>query len=247
MEVHAHTHTPRKKWKHYFWEFLMLFLAVFCGFLAENQREHMIEHNREIQFIRSLIDDVTADTSRLNEIINSRNIRDEYLDSLTGLLNSDSAAQNTGSIYFFIPNITRNVIVQFTSNDGTMQQLKNSGALRLIRNRRVSDSIVRYDASTRSLIKISDQENDIINTYRSTVWKVINSVQLARMTNEDNIPQRVNYNPPLESGYRQHLNEFNYRILSVINMNKAYRRESRKLLRQATNLLITLKNEYNLE
>ena len=36
MEVHSHTHSPRKKWTHYFWEFLMLFLAVFCGFLAEN-------------------------------------------------------------------------------------------------------------------------------------------------------------------------------------------------------------------
>ena len=34
MEVHAHTHTPRKKWTHYFWEFLMLFFAVFCGFLS---------------------------------------------------------------------------------------------------------------------------------------------------------------------------------------------------------------------
>ena len=30
MEVHAHTHTARKKWTHYFWEFLMLFPAVFC-------------------------------------------------------------------------------------------------------------------------------------------------------------------------------------------------------------------------
>ena len=40
MEVHHHTHTPRKKWTHYFWEFLMLFLAVFCGFLAEYQLEH---------------------------------------------------------------------------------------------------------------------------------------------------------------------------------------------------------------
>ena len=28
MEIHAHTHTPRKKWTHYFWEFFMLFLAV---------------------------------------------------------------------------------------------------------------------------------------------------------------------------------------------------------------------------
>jgi hypothetical protein len=36
MEVHHHAHTARKKWTHYFWEFLMLFVAVFCGFLAEN-------------------------------------------------------------------------------------------------------------------------------------------------------------------------------------------------------------------
>jgi len=41
MEVHRHAHTDRKKWTHYLWEFLMLFLAVFCGFLAENQREMM--------------------------------------------------------------------------------------------------------------------------------------------------------------------------------------------------------------
>jgi hypothetical protein len=45
MEVHHHAHASdpalhrgRKKWTHNFWEFLMLFLAVFCGFLAENQR-----------------------------------------------------------------------------------------------------------------------------------------------------------------------------------------------------------------
>ena len=62
MEVHAHTHTPpasggtgRKKWTHYLWEFLMLFLAVFAGFLAENQREHFVEHQREKQFVRALM------------------------------------------------------------------------------------------------------------------------------------------------------------------------------------------------
>ena len=53
MEVHHHSHPghsgSRKKWTHYFWEFLMLFLAVFCGFLAEYQLEHKIEKNRERQ------------------------------------------------------------------------------------------------------------------------------------------------------------------------------------------------------
>ena len=66
MEVHHHTHPEhsgsRKKWTHYFWEFLMLFLAVFCGFLAEYQLEHKIEKDREKQYVRSLIDDFREDT-----------------------------------------------------------------------------------------------------------------------------------------------------------------------------------------
>ncbi len=42
MDTHAHHlhHAPGKRIWHYFYEFLMLFLAVFCGFLAENFREH---------------------------------------------------------------------------------------------------------------------------------------------------------------------------------------------------------------
>ena len=58
MELHAHTHTPRKKWTHYFWEFLMLFLAVFCGFLAEYQLDHKIERDREKKFIQTFIEDL---------------------------------------------------------------------------------------------------------------------------------------------------------------------------------------------
>ena len=35
MEIHAHTHTERKKFTHYLWKFSMLFLDVVGGFLAE--------------------------------------------------------------------------------------------------------------------------------------------------------------------------------------------------------------------
>jgi len=74
MEVHHHpiaigSHSPRKKWTHYFWEFLMLFLAVFCGFLAEYKLEHTIERNREKQFITTLIEDLKSDTAQLTEVI----------------------------------------------------------------------------------------------------------------------------------------------------------------------------------
>jgi hypothetical protein len=46
MEVHHHPHLPhgeKKKFKEYFLEFLMIFLAVTLGFFAENVREHFDE------------------------------------------------------------------------------------------------------------------------------------------------------------------------------------------------------------
>ena len=40
MEVHKHPHhvTHKKKWGEYILEFLMLFLAVFLGFIAEKSK-----------------------------------------------------------------------------------------------------------------------------------------------------------------------------------------------------------------
>src|SRR5437667_9186742 len=71
MEVHHHahlasgeTHTSRKKWTHYLWEFLMLFLAVFCGFLAENLREHSVEKHREKEYMKEIVENLKYDTVR---------------------------------------------------------------------------------------------------------------------------------------------------------------------------------------
>ena len=68
MEVHSHTHTERKKWTHYLWEFLMLFLAVTLGFFVENQREHLVENKREIVYINSFIEDLKLDTSQFKRV-----------------------------------------------------------------------------------------------------------------------------------------------------------------------------------
>ncbi|MEI7422250.1 MAG: hypothetical protein WCK18_09150 [Prolixibacteraceae bacterium] len=64
METHAHHlhHAPGKKIWHYFFEFLMLFFAVFCGFIAENWREQLQEHRREKEFIHSIVEDLKSDT-----------------------------------------------------------------------------------------------------------------------------------------------------------------------------------------
>ena len=78
MEVHHHAHTARKKWTHYFWEFLMLFLAVFCGFLAEYQLEHKIEKEKGKQYIRSFYNDLKTDTVEFAILINKYENKKHY-------------------------------------------------------------------------------------------------------------------------------------------------------------------------
>ena len=53
----------------------MLFLAVFCGFLAENQREHMVEHKREKKFAKRMLADLKEDSAFLIRRIDSLEIR----------------------------------------------------------------------------------------------------------------------------------------------------------------------------
>jgi hypothetical protein len=47
MEVHHHPHVEKKNFKEYFLEFLMIFLAVTMGFIAENMREHFVDVRTE--------------------------------------------------------------------------------------------------------------------------------------------------------------------------------------------------------
>jgi hypothetical protein len=49
METHPQElhKVPGHGWKHYMFEFFMLFLAVFFGFLAENIRENIVNREKE--------------------------------------------------------------------------------------------------------------------------------------------------------------------------------------------------------
>ena len=245
MDVHAHTHTPRKKWTHYFWEFLMLFLAVFCGFLAEYQLEHKIEKNREEQFINSLINDIKADTGRLNAILINRSAREARLDSLALLLNSSSPQNYTKEIYFFAVTAARTNSIRFIPNDGTMQQLKNSGGLRLIRNHKVADSIAKYDVTIRFLLRQGELEETLINDYREAASNIFDArIFDVMLDSNNNVTRLIEGVPKLLPFTQKELEHWNYRTYSMKALNKAIRRDARTFLQQAINLLNTLETEY---
>lgn len=147
MEVHHHGHSShgKKNWKSYFWEFLMLFFAVFCGFLAEYQLEHKIESDREKQYIESMIADMKDDAFKINKSISFCITQLAAFDSLQhNLYHTPYTDSSIRMMYYLQKKYTssRNPVA---FNKRTISQLKNSGGLRLIRNKAVSDSIIIYE------------------------------------------------------------------------------------------------------
>jgi hypothetical protein len=175
MEVHHHAHTARKKWTHYLWEFIMLFLAVFCGFLAENQREHLVEHQREKQFIRSLTQDLKSDIIQSGETLKKLEESKLATDSIVMLLRTPGTANNSNQVY----RIWSHHIgyADFFSNDRTLQQLKSSGSLRLIRKKAVSDSIMQYDRVLKDYYGQDDLMSRVLGN-QSIYYKLFDFIRL---------------------------------------------------------------------
>jgi len=155
METHAHDlhKAPGHGWRHYFFEFFMLFLAVTLGFYAENLREG-IKHREEIDMdIRSILSDLRADVSLFDSVLERNQYGYAMADSVIQLLHSD--LQKTPEIYFCARSTTSN-IGYFYPNTKTFDQMKSSGLLKLIRPRSLLDSLGTYYVSFQWLANQSD-------------------------------------------------------------------------------------------
>ena len=243
MEVHAHSHTARKKWTHYFWEFLMLFLAVFCGFLAEYKLEHTIEHQREEQYMRSMIEDLKADILMLEKNVILRKSRLTMIDSLVGLLNSPHRDNYGNDIYFFARSTSPPVNI--FPNDGTIQQLKSSGNLRLIRNNHITNSIMAYDQKMRNVLFEMGDEIEVRAEYRQLARKLFNTNVFFEIIAADAISRPVN-NPPLYTNDAGLINEFIGQVQYVKRIHQAQLIKSEELLIQAKQLITDINKEYHL-
>jgi hypothetical protein len=172
MEVHAHSHTARKKWTHYFWEFLMLFLAVFCGFLAEYQLEHYIEKQRAKDFALSLHRDLVADTAIFNSDADRLKICIRKIDTLIGLLgDAKQIRENTASVYSL--SVYAFIYPLSTPNESTLQQLLNSGSLRYFKNNSLADSIKAYNNSVQLFKDFSLSATNINIEFRKSQMQII--------------------------------------------------------------------------
>ena len=179
MEVHHHSHssptsgvTARKKWTHYFWEFLMLFLAVFCGFLAEYTLEHKIEKDRIRKYMKDMIADLLDDTTYINTrfVYTAETVK--VLDSFKHNLYSDSAFDNIPILYTQYSNYSRLLTANF--NDQTITQLRSAGNLRLIDNEEIVAKLSEYWRGINELKTIAERVEHRYDASQEMAFRIFN-------------------------------------------------------------------------
>jgi len=244
MEVHAHSHTARKKWTHYLWEFLMLFFAVFCGFLAEYQLEHVIEHQREQKYVESLIQDLKTDTAHLETYINLRKEKRIMMDSLMLLLSTDKHKQFGNEAYFFARHVFSGP--PFISTDGTMQQLKNAGNLRLIKNENIINNILAYDALVKELKEWDESDTRIRTTFREIGGSVFNANELYKAMDSNFKFVRPTSNPQLITDNPVAINNVAFQIQYISLSSLGNTQRGKALKEKAEKLIELLKHQYHL-
>ena len=247
MEVHHHSHTSRKKWTHYFWEFLMLFLAVFCGFLAEYKLEHTIEHQRAKEYAFNLYGDLKIDTATLNRTIRENEIVAGKLDTFCILSKGKEQDKLTnGALYYYSSFITW--INFFAPANSTLDELKGSGNLRTM-DKEVSRLIGKYIRQLNSLeneyaltrpefAKMEELYFKIFDGYASQSFRI-------RRSNRDSV---FLLNPPLINDDPNLMKEFTGWLSFE---SSVYREQTERHLipiKETVNeLLLLLERKYHLE
>src|SRR5262249_361486 len=140
MEVHHHPKVEGKRFKEYFLEFIMIFLAVTLGFFAESYREYLSDRSREKEYINSLLEDLKSDSAFLEASIRTLiPYHVGWIDSTEHLLQMPEIKNKNREIYQAFITATA-WTYDFHPTERTLSQLHSEG-FHLIRNMKASKAI----------------------------------------------------------------------------------------------------------
>ncbi|MFM6970831.1 MAG: hypothetical protein ACKOWZ_10560 [Sediminibacterium sp.] len=241
MEVHHHSHHP-KKWKEYVTEFIMLFAAVTLGFFAENQREHLVEANREIQYMQSLYEDLRKDTTILNNIVRYDTIQTAKLDTTNTLLVQNIWNPNTIKLLYIL-NLKTAGTLRYNLSERTSAQLKNAGGMRLVENQELSNKISEYWVKSDNLKEYNTFVDDLKFKAREKSYSIFNQkyyTDVSKGLVADNA-QLMTTDTFVLTEFTNRLNHINNSMKNVLlpSVDRHYKR--------AVELLSLLKKEYKLD
>ena len=250
MEVHHHPHVEKKNFKEYFLEFLMIFLAVTLGFFAENIREHFVNKEKERQYIRSFIDDMSDDEYNLPKLINNIEIEQiEAGDSLPILLSRPDTKSHAFKIYLFLRRMIRQQGVKSYITDRTFEQVKNAGEMRLISNKQISDSLVDYYKAVEYIEDLQQTLKVYKEKLREDFPLILNSTEYAKAYDNsfNNNVTNPNENFPLGSVDPMAINRILIATREINVLSKFIKNRISYLDNKAGNIKKLIAKEYDLK
>lgn len=250
MKIRSFKSTLSKNWKIYLLEFVMLFLAVFLGFLADGYRESRKERAIEKEYIKSLIIDAETDKAALEDLIQANKFREQYLDTLA-LLSSNYEELNVEdmSLYRLLPFLLAKPDF-LNANELTISQLKNAGGLILIKNQKATSEIYYYEKCKQKLInqqfyyetyqnKAIASASKIMDIYKA--WNALRSNTLAKdAANLNSDEFKLMRNDKIE------LIEFANDVTMFMGIVEHYTTLLEEAQMQLDALIETAKKEYNI-
>ncbi|MEO6612714.1 MAG: hypothetical protein ABIT05_08550 [Chitinophagaceae bacterium] len=257
MEVHTHSPSHGKKtWKSYFWEFFMLFLAVFCGFLAEYKLEHLVEKRKEKQIISALYEDLKKDTANLNDII-YRYIpgHSAWEDSAEIFITTLPIKENERKIALALVNATNWNF--YSPPQVSLEILKSSGTFNLIEDNNIKKEIINFNSLINTYINYSrfalDAEHALDTTttgmIRMTALRVIivnvyaeTNAQYGSITDKD-LPTGnllITYDKSVYLAFLKKIHAMDYLLHDLLGLYQ-------KVLKEEIELLTVLKKAYHIK
>ncbi len=227
-------------------EFVLLFSAVTLGFFAENYREGLVERKTEKMYLQSLIKDLGQDTLKIDYSIRSKEIKDQYFDTLYTILYQTPRPWPTRKLYY----ISRYLLIRepFYGTMGTIHQLENAGGFKLIQDENLVDKINAYSAAKEKLNQIQLVRDQNTLPFKEAIGNVFFGKELAFLFDPIKFKGRPysmgepNWDPPLK-GAEEDLDLFFYWASNEIFMERNSKQLLHNLRTSAKELIHELEKE----
>ncbi len=155
-----------RKWKKYTFEFLMLFLAVFLGSVAENTREDYVEKQQAIELAKSFYEELRNDSIAVAAKLQGRLRKEHAIEYMVTFFRDSSLTSSSKALSInFIWAITARTPIIFTPRTVVLEQLKSSGSLRYFKNQELQKLIGDLSVIIDYIEVRQDYENSIFYTY----------------------------------------------------------------------------------
>jgi hypothetical protein len=157
----------------------MLFLAVFAGFLAENEREHFIEHKREKKLVEEMTEDLKKDSAYLSLCINVFIPNHLHmLDSAIRLLGKPGDEKDRETYQAFLTATEWNY--NYIPTERTLSQFRSYGH-RLIRNAVVADRLSELEIINKVYYGINDFVHSLQNEIDESAYIVFDKAVVSKL------------------------------------------------------------------